>query len=336
MNKPLTIKVYYNDLKKKVKRVLRDMIDLYAIGRVVCGENADTQKLLYSYIDQDRDEIDLADQGDIDTLLSDIDDWKLADPGLALRIYVREPGTMRRWHDKYLRDAYVVDARTGMKKKYVSGSRKKEGFNSRPKIGKESPETFKPHLAAIEGKPQQLALPHKEHQKLREQQVEQKANYKIEMINRKAEQKKQELEKRLQEELAIVEKKTTNYGFIDLNKGKPLYAQTDNDKASAGFQSIIAGERNSGNYRHNRKYDEDRSREKNDQSQVLVFGVWVDEDQFEEKFSAMKKLHPHEKVGRLEKVVSRNLTKTIDDIEKAYNESIKKRNARAMFGNRPF
>lgn len=331
----LTIKVYYNDIKKKVKRRFRDVIDLYAIGRQVAGDEVDAGKLLYSYVDQDRDEIDLADQADIDTLLSDLEDWIKADPGLSLRIYVREPGTMRRWHDKYLRDAYVVDARTGMKSKYKSSSRKKEGFNSRPRIGKTSPEGRQARLAAaLEGEQaKQMALPHKIKENEQEKKIEERITNRIDQVKRKAEEVKQKLEKKLLEELEALEKKPANYGVIDLTGNKRSSSQKAIEKASEKFMAVVDKKRF---MRHQDKFDEDRERERNKDGDILVFGQWINEQLFETKFKAMKDMHPHEKVGRLEKIVSRNINKPVADIEKQYLEFLKKRNTMAMFSNRAF
>lgn len=331
----MTVKVYYNDIKKKLKRRIRDMIDVYAIGRLVSEEGSDAQQLLYSYVDQDRDEIDLVDQDDVDTLLSDLGEWKKNDPGMALRLYVRQPGTMRRWHDKYLRDAFVVDTKTGAKKKYTSSSRKKEGFNSRPRIGKNSPEARQMKIAAaVEGdQTAQVILPHKLKQQENEKLIEQKYNSKIDQVKKRAEEAKKQLEKKLQEELEALEKKPTNYGVIDLTGKKRGNSQKAISKASEKFMAVVD---NKMCKRHQASFAEDRIRERNKEGEVLVFGIWVDETQFEEKLKSMKELHPHERVGRLEKIVSRNIEKTAAEIEKRYLEFLKKRNTAVMFSNRAF
>ena len=106
------MKIYYKDYKKKLRRYIGSINDMYDIGSSISGKDGKT--LLYSYIDQDRDDIDIVDDQDLDSMRHDIP------KGETMRIYVRDKGEQKKWCDKYLRDAWVFDPKTGQKIKYSS------------------------------------------------------------------------------------------------------------------------------------------------------------------------------------------------------------------------
>lgn len=108
----INIKVCYRDSKKKLRRAIRSVQELHEIGSLISGKDGHT--LLYSYIDAERDEIDLADEQDLDNMLADVP------AGETVKIYVREKGEKKKWNDKFLRDAWVFDPKTRQKVKYSS------------------------------------------------------------------------------------------------------------------------------------------------------------------------------------------------------------------------
>ena len=109
---PINIKICYRDNKKKLRRAIRSIEELHEIGSLISGKNG--HLLLYTYIDAERDEIDLTDQQDLDNMLADVPQSE------TVKIYVREKGEKKKWSDKFLRDAWVFDPKTRQKVKYSS------------------------------------------------------------------------------------------------------------------------------------------------------------------------------------------------------------------------
>lgn len=130
--KPVTLKISYKDTTRRVKRTLETIDDLYRLGDLMDAGKG--KSLLYSYVDVDRDEIDLLSQEDVDTLVSDLP--QLMQGATALKIYVRQPGEQRKWKDKMLRRAWVWNPSTGQREKYASksiGEQKLKSMSRRPK-----------------------------------------------------------------------------------------------------------------------------------------------------------------------------------------------------------
>src|SRR3990167_2342734 len=164
MMKQLTLKVCYKDITRRLKRNIETIQDVHAVGDLVDpGKGAN---LLYSYVDVDRDEIDLITQDDVDTLVSDLP--QLMQGATALKIYVRNTGEQRKWKDKFLRRAWVWNPESGRREKYASksiGEKKLKSMSKRPTKPKEldSPEEAQPACSGVVRRPCLRGVIHAKH-----------------------------------------------------------------------------------------------------------------------------------------------------------------------------
>ena len=208
MEKPETtinIKVCYKDNKKKLRRAIRSIQELHEIGSLISGKNGHT--MLYTYIDAERDEIDLADQQDLDNMLEDFAS------GQTVKIYVREKGEKKKWSDKFLRDAWVFDPKTQQKVKYSSKTPQPQ--IERRVVAKETARDLR-----LKEKKQKVEKKFEEKKKQLEKEFEEQMR-KIEQIERKAREDAERIERGKQIKLKP-DDKPVNFSTIttaDVNEG---------------------------------------------------------------------------------------------------------------------
>lgn len=230
MIKQLTLKVCYKDITRRLKRNIETIQDVHAVGDLV--EPGKGTNLLYSYVDVDRDEIDLITQDDVDTLVSDLP--QLMQGATALKIYVRNPGEQRKWKDKFLRRAWVWNPESGRREKYASksiGEKKLKSMSKRPKPKElDHHETAQPACSNLARKPCMRGILHAKHHHaddkcevrhhLEHHKMEKKGKLwalkmakmsfeeKREHVLKQAQLQKEKLEKELAEALAAIDAQT--------------------------------------------------------------------------------------------------------------------------------
>lgn len=278
----VVIKIYYKKITKKLRRPFVTLHELRILGGNLAG--CDGNKLLYSYVDPENDEIDLMEEEDVETMLSDIGEMAVSNPTACVRVYIRQPGEAKRWKDRNLRTAWVTGT-NGERKPYSS----KSPLHPAPAhADSATPSQSEPgtHLAAptrdpttIEEKVMRIVTQDRRKQRIdqtyqkRIRLAEEEHRRATEMLEIEYRKKIEEIERKIEEEIRREERRK------DVTQGGEFEVKENGRK-------------------------------------IQVQGVILDEDEYFVKFKWLKERVPRASKDRLDKIIARNSQASLEGLLK--------------------